>query len=323
MKKLNIPSPTVEITSALLNDKKLRLFIKRDELIHPDISGNKWRKLAAYLPHIKQHNIKHIISFGGAYSNHLHALAALCADLNIKLTAIIRGEASTPLSPTLKACKNLNCQFVFVNRLEYKQRNDADYLKRIALMDKDALIIQEGGYGELGIVGIKDCITEINAQLTSQFDCQFSHIISGVGSGTTLAGICQNLSTKQQAIGVCAIKNGSYLEDEIQALISDKEKTTQFDLWTDYHFGGFAKVNDDLLEFIEGIYQDQQILLDPIYTGKALFALFDRIKEGYFKENSKLVFLHTGGLQGWQGMLQRGLVSDAYLRSMNVNLNKR
>ncbi len=147
-----------------------------------------------------------------------------------KLTEIARGGASTPLSPTLAACQKLNCQFVFTSWQEYKQRNQVAYLEKIAMINKNALIIQEGGYGERGVVGIGDCVAEINTQLAKQFNCQFSHIISGVGSGTTLEGICKNVNSKQQATGVCAIKNGAYLRSEIQALISNEQKGDLFNL---------------------------------------------------------------------------------------------
>nr|WP_246283071.1 pyridoxal-phosphate dependent enzyme [Marinifaba aquimaris] len=299
-----------KLSTQLTQQHGINLYVKRDDLIHRDISGNKWRKISGYIPYIEQHQIKHVISFGGAFSNHIHALAHVCQQLDVQLHAYIRGEASSKNNATLSHCPKSHTHFEFLDRQTYKRRHDADFLAQIKAQFPNSLIIPEGGFGQCGLVGFKQLIEEVNKQIKCDY------FFTPLGSGTTAAGLLENISPQQKVIATAAVKNGIYLIDEVKALLTDKKKMNAFELLTDYHFGGFAKVSPELLNFTLQIGQQNQLILDPIYTSKALFALFELIAANHFAAGSNIVFLHTGGLQGWQGMLERKIINQTYLDNL-------
>ncbi|KMT66039.1 1-aminocyclopropane-1-carboxylate deaminase/D-cysteine desulfhydrase [Catenovulum maritimum] len=292
-----IPSPIQQLNCELLSKHNVELFIKRDDLIHNVVSGNKWRKLQSYLA-LAQAQSKDVMSFGGAYSNHLHALAYACAQLKLKVSAIIRGDQTTSLNPTLLDCQAQGMAFQFVDRKTYQLRYDSQFLSDLQQANPNSLIIPEGGYGQPAIESV--------AQLVSEIDIDFDTIVCPVGSGTTLAGVISALKPHQQAIGVCAIAKGEYLAQQIADLVPKTSKNWQ--LWTEFHLGGFAKLSPELLAFVKDFYHTHQICLDPIYTSKTVRALFEKISTNAFN-GQKIVLIHTGGVQGWRGFEQRGLVN--------------
>lgn len=304
-----LPSPLQPLSIKHLTDQNIQLSIKRDDLIHPNLSGNKWRKLKDYF---KSDSDQPIVSFGGAYSNHLHALAYACHYFKRPAHAIVRADGIDPNNETLKDCQALGMTIECVDRQTYRQKNNPTYLNELQAKHPNACIIAEGGFGASGMKGVAELIGELN--------CDFSHIICPVGSATSFTGIISQLKSRQQAIGVAALANAEYLAADIQLGLA--QLNSSHDNWRlccDQHLGGFGKITQSLLDFIEDFYQGYQILLDPIYTGKMMLALFNAIRAGQFKDGDHIIAVHTGGLQGWRGFAQRGLVRQDYLAKLGVN----
>ncbi len=301
-------SPLQLITTTETQRHGVRLYIKRDDLIHPLISGNKWRKLKYNLISAKNNNIKNLISFGGAYSNHIHALAAAGNLYNFNTMAIIRGEEDLN-NPTLNQIKKMGMQLKFVTRLEYKQRHNRLYLQNLQQQNPQALIIPEGGTNGVALKGVAEIITELSQQLdNSHFIC------TPCGSGGTTAGLIIGTQNNTKVLSFSVLKNANYLIDEINQLVlhCGKPKTNWLFI-DDYHCGGYGKITPELIAFIEQFYRQTRIKLEPIYSGKMFFGLFDLIKQGYFPAGSNIVAIHTGGLQGINGFKQRGLLPTDWL----------
>jgi 1-aminocyclopropane-1-carboxylate deaminase len=237
------------------------------------------------LEEAKQKGFDTILSFGGAYSNHLHALAYAGKQEGFKTIGIIRGEEVN--NPTLHDCKTWGMQLEFISRSEYQNKNDELFLKELSIKHPCAYIVPEGGSNELGIKGCEEILSAINYET-------YSHIACSVGTGTTLCGIVKSVYLDQEVLGFSAIKNGQYLEKEIQ----DKTNASNFTLLHDYHFGGFGKKNEILTEFMQEFQQQQNMELDRVYTAKMMFGIFKEIELGNIKSGSKVLAIHTGGLQG-------------------------
>ncbi len=290
-----LPSPISQIKLQFLEENEVKLFIKRDDLIHNDISGNKWRKLNLNVKHVLRQQYKGVITFGGAHSNHLSATAFIGKENDIETVAIVRGDEHVTRSETLKFCEANQMKLIFETRENYRKRNEAEYLKTWQEKYPDYFIIPEGGANDLGVKGCEEIVTEIN------FD--FDYITVDCGTGATLSGMVRPLQAHQKAIGVQVLKGRDFISEEVMKFSHDyKEK---FEVWTDYHFGGYAKYQDELLDFMRWFYKETDIKLDPVYTGKQFYAIFDQIKKGYFPEKSTIVLTHTGGLQGIPGFEKR------------------
>ncbi|WP_157964687.1 1-aminocyclopropane-1-carboxylate deaminase/D-cysteine desulfhydrase [Algibacillus agarilyticus] len=311
MLSFNLPSPLNQLVIAAAAKQKIKLWVKRDDLIHPAISGNKWRKLQGYLQHEKP---QRIVSFGGAYSNHLHALATLCHAHQINLHLIIRGEAQHANNTTLSQLQKLNAQLQFVDRMTYRKRHEQAYLNELATLHPNSLIIPEGGFGPKGAAGLSTLVQEITDNTHPDIIC------CPVGSGTTLAGISNALGQQNscELLGFSAIKKGEYLIEQIKQLQTGSAQ--HFTLNLEYHFGGFAKTTPALIHFCLEFYQQHGMLLDPVYTGKAMWGLLKLIETKQIAPNSQIVFIHTGGLQGWLGMLERNLVPAEHIKKLNQAL---
>ncbi len=304
-----LPSPLQAIDISHLTENQVKLWLKRDDLIHPQLSGNKWRKLKYYFESVSN---APIVSFGGAYSNHLHALAYAGKYFNRPVHALVRADFIDPNNLTLQDCLQQGMTIECIDRQTYRQKHQADFLLGLQQRFPTAQIIAEGGFGELGIKGIGELVTEI--------DVDFSHIICPVGSATTLTGVLCQLQAGQKVIGVAALAKAEYLQAEIEQVYfraKQSQVLPDYHLWCHAHFGGFGKIKPELLDFIAEFYHRYQILLDPVYTGKMMFAVFEAIKAGAFNHNSRLVAVHTGGLQGWRGFEQRGLLPQGYLKKLN------
>ena len=300
LSNLNLPSPVTQIKNSLLDEKNIQLFIKRDELIHPVIQGNKWRKLKYNLSDAKQNNKDTLLSFGGAYSNHLHALAAAGKQSGFKTIGIIRGQAPKKLNACLQDMLDWGMQLKFITRLEYKQKNNADFIKNLETEFGDFYLIPEGGNN---IAGKKGC-----AELLEELEEHYDVICCEVGSGTMLSSLIQSNSIQNtQYLGFAVMKNPQLdqeIKDSLQSSDEYIQKTSNWEINHNYHFGGFAKTTPELDDFIKDFKEKYKVQLEPVYSGKMLWGIFDLIKQGYFKSGTKVLAIHGGGLQGLRGFQQ-------------------
>lgn len=272
------------------NPYKIELYIKREDVLHDEISGNKFRKLKYNLIEAKKIGFTKLLTFGGAYSNHIAAVAAAGRDYGFETIGIIRGEELQGKyleNPTLKKAFENGMQFKFVSRTQYRDKNNAAFLDQLKNKFGDFYLIPEGGTNEFAVKGCEEILTEE--------DKMFDFICCAVGTGGTISGIINSLQPHQKALGFPALK-GDFLFDEIRKYA----KNDRWDLITDYHFGGYAKINEQLKQFMDQFYKKYLITLDPVYTSKLTFGVIDLISKGYFKPYSKILLIHTGGLQGLQ-----------------------
>jgi 1-aminocyclopropane-1-carboxylate deaminase len=270
----------------------ISLEIKREDLIHPFVSGNKFRKLKYNLLQAKEEKQETLLTFGGAFSNHIAAVAFAGKEAGFKTIGIIRGEelrAKISENPTLSFAQNCGMQLEFVSREDYRMKNDALFLAHLKQKYGAFYLIPEGGTNALAIKGCQEILTEA--------DADFNYICCAVGTGGTISGIINSISPNQKVLGFPALK-GDFLKEEIRNFAQNDN----WELVTDYHFGGYGKVTQELIAFINQFYKEHQIPLDPIYTGKMVFGVLDLIQKNYFPAQSKILLIHTGGIQGIQGM---------------------
>jgi 1-aminocyclopropane-1-carboxylate deaminase len=283
-------SPIHQIEDKLFDERGLKVFIKRDDLIHPIISGNKWRKLKYLLKQAQAENKIHLVTFGGAYSNHLLATAAAAAKLGFKSTGFVRGEEVN--NDTLFLCRLHGMNLIFTDRDSY--RDKPTLFNKYFSGDTHAFFIDEGGASSLAAKGCSELVNE----LTDTYD----HVFCACGTGTTAAGIINGLSEHKlstQFHGIPVLKNGAFLRKDIDPYL---ERPIEYHLHTAYHFGGYGKVSDGLLEFVKQFVASTGILIDPVYTGKMLYALYDLAAKGNFEPGSRILAIHTGGVWGLLGM---------------------
>jgi 1-aminocyclopropane-1-carboxylate deaminase len=298
---LNLAAATVEkIDLPVLHIHNITLNVLRLDKIHPVISGNKWFKLKYYIKEALEKNNNHIITFGGAYSNHIVATACVAAKAGLKSTGIIRGEEPATLSHTLKDAMAYGMQLVFISREDYHQKNDPEYIRTLLQKHPNTCIIPEGGEGEKGILGAEEIMN-----LADQ--TAFTHLLCAVGTGTLLKGLANNSLPQQQVIGIPVLKGfDNWLQE--QAVTMKASVIQRIHLNNDYHFGGYAKNNDALFAFMNQLYEQTNIPTDFVYTGKLLFAVFDLIKKNYFPKGSSLLVVHSGGLQGNRSLAKQILI---------------
>ena len=276
-------------------------------MIHPLISGNKWRKLKYTLIVAKENNISTLLTFGGTYSNHIHAFAAAGKLNSFRTIGIIRGEEDLD-NPTIADAKAWGMQIKYVSRLEYKKRHDPEYLQGLQLSYPDALIIPEGGTNITALKGVSEILNEL-IYIAPDFVC------TPCGSGGTTAGLICGATADTKIVSVPVLKGAAYLKDLINTLVQQCNITNDnWDFIDGYHFGGYAKITPELISFIEQFHNETKIELEPIYSGKMFYAVFELMKQGYFPENSTVVAIHTGGLQGVNGLKQRGLLPQNWLK---------
>ncbi len=289
-----------KLESSFLKENDVSVTVLRLDKIHDEVSGNKLYKLHYFVEACLQTTNKTIITFGGAYSNHLVATAFLCKEKGIKCVGIVRGEEPKELSHTLLRCKELSMQLQFISRATYKNIQDEETLKKLQNEFGECTIVPEGGYNNEGAKGAS-LIMDILKNET------YAHVCTGVGTATTLAGLLMNNKNNSQIIGVPVIKNMTDIEERIKQLTSHSYKNN-LSIFNDYPFGGYAKFNNELLDFMNRFYIDYNIPTDFVYTAKMMFAIFDKIKNGYFKRGCKIVCLHTGGLQGNKSLPPKSLI---------------
>lgn len=270
-------------TQKIVLEKEVDLL--RLDLLHPVISGNKWFKLKYNIEDALNKNYSTVLTFGGAYSNHLIATSAAAKELRLKSIGIVRGHhAKENYTATLQECAAMGMQLHFVSREEYKLKNDEQGLQQLAQRFPDAYIIPEGGNNKLGMKGAEEIAGYIPEDIT--------YVAVSVGSGTTFTGLRDALPEKVRLLGFVPMKNGKYLADGIKSGKGNRE------LIDDYHFGGFGKWNDELLHFMNEFYRQYQVTLDVIYTGKMMYGLQQLLQQNYFPADAKILCIHTGGLQG-------------------------
>lgn len=295
-----IDSPLQAISHPLLTTANVHFSIKRDDLLHTDVSGNKWRKLKYNLLFAEANNIKHLLSFGGAFSNHIHALAAASNLFKFKATGIIRGEAHYASNPTLSQAQQWGMKLDFVDRKTYRQKEQENYLTALQSKYPDAYIIPEGGTNNLAIPGLEEIMIELKQQSHRPID----HLFTATGSAGTLSGLISGAikhSPETHVHGVAVLKNADYLSNKISSLVPQHEQLN-WHLHVDNHEGGYGKISPRLADFCRSFIQQTQIPIEPVYTGKMLYALWQLLEQGYFKSGDNIVAVHTGGLQGLNGL---------------------
>jgi len=260
----------------------------RLDLLHPVISGNKWYKLRLNLAHAIDNGFKTIVTFGGGYSNHLIATACAAKIFKIPSVGIVRGRYDV-LTPTLEACRVEGMELIFVSQEDYKNKHEPDWAKNLVSHFDELFIIPEGGANEWGRAG---------AGLINRYiDDSYTHIAMSVGTGTTLIGLRNKLTDRQQIIGFVPMKQGTYLN----GYISDHlpfEKNGNWQLFDTWHLGGFGKWTDGLLHFMNDFYRENKIPLDIVYTSKMMYGLGEMLEQNYFSSCDKVLCIHSGGLQG-------------------------
>lgn len=274
------------------NNDGIEVYLKREDAIHSFVSGNKYRKLKYNLFEAEKLGFKTLLTFGGAYSNHIAAVASAGQILGFKTIGIIRGEElidEIESNPTLNYAKQCGMQFKFVSREVYRDKTSDDFLNRLSEEFQEFYTIPEGGTNTLAVKGCEEILIDK--------DEVFDYICCAVGTGGTISGIINGAKPHQQVLGFPALK-GDFLQEDISKFATK----SHWELISDYHFGGYAKINAELISFINGFKLENNIPLDPVYTGKMMFGIFDLIEKKQFPKGSKILAIHTGGLQGISGM---------------------
>ncbi|WP_350290093.1 pyridoxal-phosphate dependent enzyme [uncultured Croceitalea sp.] len=287
---MNVANQKIDLP--LLDEKGISLFVKREDTIHPLISGNKYRKLKYNIQEAKKKSASTLLTFGGAYSNHIAATACAGKEHKLKTIGVIRGEelvGKWRANPTLKLAKEHGMRFHFVSRESYRKKEAPEFLKALKKKFGDFYPIPEGGTNELAVKGCKEIL---NAK-----DVNFDIICSCVGTGGTLAGLINAARPNQTVLGFPALK-GDFLKNDIRKFAQNEN----WELISDYHFGGYAKFTAELVNFVNDFKVQTEIPLEPIYTGKLFYGLLDLISKDYFKKGTKILAIHSGGLQGISGM---------------------
>jgi len=292
-------SPLQQIDSLELKKRNISLCIKRDDLLHPLINGNKWRKLKYNLIEMQAQNKHELVTFGGAFSNHIHACAAAGKHFNFRTHGIIRGPELDLHNPTIEFAKQCNMQLYPVTRIEYRERHSDEYLAQLQQRFPNAYLLPEGGTNQAALQGCKEL-----AQSLPESD----YIICPTGSGGTLAGLIEGAKPHTQVIGIAVLKQADYLINEIKALSLRANTQSNWQLLCDYHGGGCGKFSAELWHFCQTMQIQHQLPLEPIYSGKMMFALWQLINADYFPAGSKITAIHTGGLQGLDGLHYRQLI---------------
>lgn len=275
-----------------IENTSVSLYIKREDLLHPLMSGNKFRKLKYNLAQAKEENKETLLTFGGAFSNHILAVAAAGNEYGFNTIGIIRGEELKDKyldNPTLKKAQELGMMFEFVSRETYREKSSSKFIESLIAKFGDIYVIPEGGTNSLAVSGCEEILDST--------DEIFDYICCPVGTGGTISGLINCSKGSQQVLGFPALKGGFLRED-----ICKFASKSNWNLITDYHFEGYGKVSEELIRFINEFYHNHKIPLDPVYTGKMAFGVLDLISKNYFPENSKILMIHTGGLQGIAGM---------------------
>ncbi len=287
-----------------MDEKNIEVSVLRDDLNHPIIQGNKFWKLKYNISNAQKKGNSTILTFGGAYSNHILAVAQAGKEFGFNTIGIIRGEENLPLNFTLKTATELGMQLHYIDRTTYKIKHTQDFKDYLRNIYGAFYLIPEGGTNYYAVNGCMEIIKD-----SSLYD----YVCCPIGTGGTISGITIANKNQSKVIGFPALKNGDFLKDEVHSQINsvtqDEELTDilmeSFSLQTDYHFGGYAKINEELINFVREFNSIHGFKWDLIYNGKMAFGVFDLIKKNHFPKGSKILLVHTGGLQGINGLEER------------------
>ncbi|AFZ58425.1 1-aminocyclopropane-1-carboxylate deaminase/D-cysteine desulfhydrase [Anabaena cylindrica FACHB-243] len=301
MSSIFLSPPIQQINSQIADNAGVELYVLRLDMMHPQVNGNKWFKLKYNLLEAKAKNLSTLLTFGGAYSNHIFATAAAGNLFGFRTIGVIRGEETLPLNPTLSFAVEKGMHLVYVNRQTYRQRDTNQLQEELKQRFGEVFIIPEGGCNLNGVHGCREIL-----KTTTGFDT----ICLACGTATTLAGIVLSSNLEQRVIGFPVLKGGDFLTREIHSLLQNYlvsdlsipvDFTASWELVCDYHFGGYAKVNEELIRFCQSFNKEHGILLDYVYTGKMFYGVIDLLQQGYFQPG-RILLIHTGGLQGNMGI---------------------
>ncbi|MCU0369040.1 MAG: pyridoxal-phosphate dependent enzyme [Cyclobacteriaceae bacterium] len=281
----------IELKSQIIEQFGIKLLVKREDQNHPLVSGNKWWKLKYNLAEALKSNHDTLLTFGGAYSNHLYATAAAANELGLKSVGIVRGEETLPLNHTLSFAKSRGMELHYVSREAYRNKTAPLFIEQLHKQFGDFYLIPEGGTNELAVKGCAGFARTLKEETAFDFLCL------PVGTGGTIAGIIEGLDDTKNILGFPVLKGSEFLEEEIRQYT----QKNHWQLLYDYHFGGYAKTNGELMSFLKTFEEEYHIPLDPVYTAKMMFGVFDLIKKNFFPLGSTILVLHTGGLQGRSG----------------------
>ena len=284
-----VQTPLQIVEDPFFIERGITLYLKRDDLIHPHVSGNKWRKLKYNLFEAEKQGFTTVLTFGGAYSNHIAATAAAGQATGFDTIGIIRGEElRADANPTLRFASQCGMKLLFVSREDYRNKEAL-----VQLFGKDCYIIPEGGSNALAVKGVAEVVAEIQTQVNRPVD----YLCTALGTGGTAAGLISASETTVLVFPSLKIKPEEAKQMILQHLSVPKIKA---EILSDYHFGGYGKVKEELWQFIEQFEKQTTIPLEQVYTGKMMFGIYDLVRKGFFKQGEVIVALHTGGLQGRQ-----------------------
>jgi 1-aminocyclopropane-1-carboxylate deaminase len=287
-------TPVQEIHSKLLDKAGVRLLVKREDLNHPFVSGNKWWKLKYNLAEAHARGKSTVLTFGGAFSNHIYATASAAKEHHLSSIGIIRGEETLPLNATLSFAQQNGMHVHYVSREAYRQKNDTDFIGSLTETYGDVYLIPEGG---TNLLAVKGCAEFAMQELAS---AAFDQLYLAVGTGGTMAGVIAGFEGTKKIVGIPVLKNADFLHDSIQQFLQAFAGTTyhNWSLLTNYHHGGYAKTTKGLLDFIAGMKNIHNLPLDHVYTGKLMWAVMKELECGSFSRGTTVMILHSGGLQG-------------------------
>ncbi len=290
------PSPLHRIANPFPAPVAIDIWLKRDDLLHPQVSGNKWRKLKYNLVAARAGGFDTLLTFGGAFSNHLYATAAAGRLNHLKTIGIVRGDelARQPLNPTLTFCQEAGMTLHFVSRADYQRKDDTAFLAELGLRFGPFYHLPEGGSNAFAMRGTAEIMPEITAQLGFNPDV----VACAVGTGGTVAGLSQSAPKYTQVLGFLALKLPTGAQFQLPVVDNCSMITDNCSLITDYHFGGYARTRPELLDFMQTFEQKTGLLIEQVYTAKMLFGIYDLAQQGYFLPGATVVAVHTGGLQG-------------------------
>ena len=287
----NAPLIVQPIALPELKDHQVSLDVVRDDLFHPMIAGNKWWKLKHALIHAEKEGIPRLVTFGGAYSNHILAVAAAGHLFGFETVGIIRGEESRKLNPVLSQARHWGMRLEGISRESYRQKNNSDYLEQLKLDWSPCLILPEGGSSSFAVQG--------TCEMTARLQGQYDHFCCSVGTGGTMAGMVLGATSNTEVQGFSALKNGDFLVSEIHRLLKGYEVSDRhWSIQTEFHMGGYARSNAALRSFCEHFQASQKLDLDLVYTGKMFFGILELVRRGFYKKGAKIAAWHTGNAHG-------------------------
>jgi 1-aminocyclopropane-1-carboxylate deaminase/D-cysteine desulfhydrase-like pyridoxal-dependent ACC family enzyme len=286
------------VDDPILASLGVQLSVLRLDLLHPTINGNKWFKLKYNLQQAREEGHSTLLTVGGAYSNHLYATAAAGRAYEFKTIGIVRGEAHEPLNPTLRFAQAQGMQLHYVGREAFRQRSAVGFQEDLRVRFGRHYHLPEGG---TNVLAVRGCVEIVPAELI------FDYVACCVGTGSTLAGVLVSTAGRATVLGFPALKGGAFLREAVDQLTQQHngQRYGHYRLVQDYHFGGYARVKPELIEFINRFFRTTGIPLEPVYTGKMLYGLYDMIRQGQFPFGSRVLAIHSGGLQGIAGFNER------------------